>query len=469
MQKNFTVNIMSNDFETLFAQVNHQTSLQVELELAGKKYKCIRVLRALSHKRLVIEATHGEQRVVIKLFKQRFFKNNHVNAELSAVNVLNEGKIATPLLLEHFSTGNCGVLIYDYLTSSKTVTEATLNPQKVITFIVDLHNKGIYQSDFHFHNLLEQDGDYFLIDMGSVKFNSQQQPLSKKISLLNLAMFIAQFNVETQKIMIEMFASYSQLRGWGDYSQQLFLDKYLAKARKKRQDIIFEKCFRNCSMTVYKQTFSQVYALSKPELIDNPILFINDIDALIENGVILKNGNSSTVSRVQYAGLDLVIKRYNLKSFTHFIRRAFRATRAANSWKYARWLDMLAINTPKPVLFLEQRYGFLRGKSYYVSIYDGGEDLISRFNHQVPTENQLKQISKLLSAMHDHKIVHGDMKATNLMINAEDEIALIDLDAMRCVSNVDTFNKLHKKDKKRFLQNWSAHPVLERIKRALSV
>jgi tRNA A-37 threonylcarbamoyl transferase component Bud32 len=222
-------------------------------------------------------------------------------------------------------------------------------------------------------------------------------------------------------------------------------------------------------MTVYKQTFSQVYAFSKPELIDNPISFINDIDALIENGVILKNGNSSTVSRVQYAGLDLVVKRYNFKSFSHFIRRAFRATRAANSWKYARWLDMLGINTPKPVLFLEQRYGFLRGKSYYVSMYDGGDDLLSRFNHQMPTENQLKQLSELLSAMHDHKIVHGDMKATNLMINAEDEIALIDLDAMRCVSNVDTFNKLHKKDKKRFLQNWIAHPLLERIKRALSV
>ena len=56
-------------------------------------------------------------------------------------------------------------------------------------------------------------------------------------------------------------------------------------------------------------------------------------------------------------------------------------------------------------------------------------------------------------------IHHGDCKATNfLMVN--DTPCVLDLDAMFEPPNRESFNRLYKVDRERFLSNWQTSPEL---------
>jgi hypothetical protein len=79
------------------------------------------------------------------------------------------------------------------------------------------------------------------------------------------------------------------------------------------------------------------------------------------DAIMLKNGRSSTVIRVNLDGLELVVKRYNMKNIWHRLRRALRHTRAHQSWRLAQKLNLFYVNTAKPVAYLEANVLGMRG------------------------------------------------------------------------------------------------------------
>jgi hypothetical protein len=56
------------------------------------------------------------------------------------------------------------------------------------------------------------------------------------------------------------------------------------------------------------------------------------------------------------AGRTLVIKRYNIKGFAHWLKRFWRPSRAWHSWREGNRLAFLGIATPKPLAVLEKRF-----------------------------------------------------------------------------------------------------------------
>jgi len=118
------------------------------------------------------------------------------------------------------------------------------------------------------------------------------------------------------------------------------------------------------------------YAPAMTAFLDNPDKIINDPKSLF-----LKRGNSSTVIRIKFDNHVLVVKRYNIKNFRHRLRRFFRATRATHSWQSAHLLLLLGIATPKPVAMLERRFGYFRGRAYFIYEYIDGPDVIDFFNN----------------------------------------------------------------------------------------
>ncbi|MFH4146434.1 hypothetical protein WAI91_20980, partial [Acinetobacter baumannii] len=59
---------------------------------------------------------------------------------------------------------------------------------------------------------------------------------------------------------------------------------------------------------------------------------LDQADALLDKGHLYKTGGAASVGRVEISGRTLVIKRYNIKNFSHWLKRFWRPSRAWHSW-----------------------------------------------------------------------------------------------------------------------------------------
>jgi len=433
-----------------------------ELSVNNQHYICTEVLRLLPGKRLVVKAQHQDgQQLVIKLFAINKKGERELAREKRGHQLATQAGVNVPQLL--FSADNvsgCCAIAYDYLNNAKPFA----NKKKTLALYVDellhiaavLHNSGVVQADFHLGNVLIADGKLYLIDLASVKSEQQTRPLDKQASLANLAMLVVQFKPKQQQTLINRLKRYYRARDWAfDRSEKDNFKTYIDRAWQKRKTNYLDKRFRNCTMTAYSKTFFQQYGFRR-SFFDNDDgeAFIKDIDNLVSNGQILKAGNSATVVQVTYAGKKLVIKRYNLKNFWHFLKRCYRPSRAAASWRNGCLLELLGIATPKPLGFVEKRFGWFRTTAYLVCERSGGQELATVFKYRSPTENEFSQLKNIFQVFKKYQISHGDLKSTNLLIKKKGKILLIDLDAMQEHSNQSSFLRAFNKDKHRFIRNW---------------
>jgi tRNA A-37 threonylcarbamoyl transferase component Bud32 len=169
--------------------------------------------------------------------------------------------------------------------------------------------------------------------------------------------------------------------------------------------------------------------------------------------------------RVELAGRPLLVKRYNIKGFRHWLRRFWRPSRAWHSWREGNRLMFLGIPTPKPLAVSEQRTLWLRGRACLVVEYLEGEDILASFApflNSPPPEAQLQALDLLFTALLNERISHGDMKGHNLIWH-DGQWALIDLDAMRQHRCRHRFARAYARDRARFLKNWPADCALYRL------
>ncbi len=188
---------------------------------------------------------------------------------------------------------------------------------------------------------------------------------------------------------------------------------------------------------------------------------LDDPDAFMRNGTILKTGNTTTVVRVQSDDCDWVIKRYNIKNPWHALSRSFRPTRAWTSWGNAHLLKIYGIATPRAIAMIEKRIGPLRSTGYYVCDFVAGMHAEDFFQDYTVSDLIKEQVAEnfvhLFELFHKLNICHGDCKATNFLLKGR-EPWVLDLDAMEeCVSSV-RFKKLSRVDRQRFLSNWQEQP-----------
>lgn len=183
-------------------------------------------------------------------------------------------------------------------------------------------------------------------------------------------------------------------------------------------------------------------------------------DAVMARARVLKHDGTTTVAVAGDVGHEWVIKRYNTKNRWHAVRRLLRTSRAANCWHAADWLRQAGIDTARPVAVLEERrWRVLRGRSYFISHYIGGETLNAALDRE-PRAAWIEQASRIVRRLHASGIVHGDLKATNFVVSGE-RIHLLDLDATRRASGRGLENG-RRRDLERFLRNWQQRPDLRR-------
>ena len=183
---------------------------------------------------------------------------------------------------------------------------------------------------------------------------------------------------------------------------------------------------------------------------------------------ILKSDLASTVGLTEVDGRTLVIKRYNIRSIGHAIKRSLRRSRASICWHNAHRLLAYGIDTPRPVGFIEERFGPVRRRSYLITEHVPGEVCLSFVRSNKDEELLAKVINGLVTIFHTlakRRLSHGDFKATNIIIR-DGRPVLIDLDAMHRHRWAFVFRRAFERDKQRFLRNWSEMPTVRELFRA---
>lgn len=187
-----------------------------------------------------------------------------------------------------------------------------------------------------------------------------------------------------------------------------------------------------------------------------------NLDTLLgDQQVRLKHDKTTTVAKVSGEHSDLIIKRYNARNFWHHIKRAMRESRAHRCWRMSASFTKAGLNVAEPVMMFEQRFALFRRNAYFVSRCLTGHELLGLLPNMDAQEQALvkQAVTQAFSAMREHLITHGDMKASNLLwVNKE--LYFVDLDAARNHKSHMSWQHSHNKDRKRFLKNWQNQPEL---------
>jgi tRNA A-37 threonylcarbamoyl transferase component Bud32 len=402
----------------------------------------------------------------------------HLARERDGAQLLAASGLDTPALLaDGFDAGQGGWLLFEYLDRAQSLGDAwraveheallSVAQQAVLGEALGavgrLHGQGLWQSDLHLDNLLRHDARLYFIDGGGVQAEAPGQPLSRARALENLGVFFAQLPARLEPFFEELLVHYLLANGAHALPLEALL-KDVARARRRRLRDYLQKLGRDCSLFSARIGAFGLRVVRRAEEVElQPLL--DDPDAFIARGQLLKNGGSASVAKVQLAGRPLLVKRYNIKGIGHWLRRFWRRSRAWHSWVEGNRLDFLGIATPTPLAVLERRWCGLRHRAYLITDCLHGQDIIARFQPYLdgsPPEEELQALDRLFADLLRERISHGDLKGTNLFWQ-DGRWLLIDLDGVQQHASDGAFAAAYARDRQRFLRNWPADSALHRL------
>lgn len=434
----------------------------------GRTLEVSQWLRILPGKRLVGRATLDGESVLAKLFIARAAER-HWAREKKGVEALIQRAIPTPELVASGQLSGGGrYLLTRYLHGAQSQQQrwealpstAPENPEaqqqvaEIIAMLARMHRQGLIQSDLHMGNFLWHQGQLQVIDGDAVAIRTAGEPLSGEDAADNLGAFLAQLPMAWTGQQEPLAVDYLQHNGERALDPQR-ITRALERGRQSRLRDYLGKAVRDCSLFSVRRNWWRVVAVRRNEaaallpLLQRP-------DALFAGEPLLKDGGSSTVTRLELGERKLVVKRYNIKSLTHWLRRFWRPSRAWHAWLAGHRLQFLDISTPAPLAMCESRFGPLRRRAWLITEYCPGQDLLSLFDpkgDRLPAADQRTALIQVFSELARHRISHGDCKATNLLWHAG-RIWLIDLDAMRAHASESAWRKAWDRDRARLIHNW---------------
>ncbi|KWS86654.1 lipopolysaccharide kinase InaA family protein [Pseudomonas syringae] len=403
----------------------------------------------------------------------------HFQRELAGVRLLAEQGLTTPLLLaDGLQDGEGGWLLFEFLEQASSLGDAWNAVQhlppladeqqavlgEALSAIAQQHAKGLWQEDLHLDNLLRHQGRLYLIDGAGIRAEQAGKPLSRQKVLENLGVFFAQLPRSFEPFTEELLVHYLLSNAEHGLPMEA-LQKQIDKVRSWRLKDFMSKTVRDCSLFSVEDSASVFRAVRREE---EPAMLpvLAQADALLGKGHLYKTGGAASVGRVEISGRTLVIKRYNIKNFSHWLKRFWRPSRAWHSWREGNRLMFLGIATPKPLAVQEKRFLGLRSKAWLVTEFIEGPDIIERFAPHVATgdapEAELLALDTLFAQLIQARISHGDFKGHNLFWRT-DRWAMIDLDAMQQHSSQSSFAAAYARDRARFMRNWPVQSALHQI------
>jgi len=176
-------------------------------------------------------------------------------------------------------------------------------------------------------------------------------------------------------------------------------------------------------------------------------------------GKVLKAGSRSLVTQVDVGAHSYVFKQYSPLAFRRRLRYALTRSRARQSWENGQMLADLGLPVIRPLAFFEELKLGIPQRSLLIMPFQPGTPI-----DEYPQLTQIQPIlRKVFMKMAQHQITHGDLKATNIIIDEKAQPHFIDIDASQAHSKKSSYRKARKKDEELFLKNWHDHPENRQI------
>ncbi len=421
---------------------------------------CEHIIRYLPEKRAVYEGRWKDKPVIAKIFEGGFSAKHHCVKEYRILKKLKDMELNFPVpLMVGKTLEKKWVLLTEKISDSENIFELFGNTNNnsdkigllslVCQSLAQQHIKGVFQQDLHLGNFLLQNQKVYGLDPARIKFFSS--PLNIKKSISHLAALLSCLSAEQSEDLRFLCSQYASVRNWDFDIYTYGLFKKLFNAHKKKTiNRSLKKSLRSSKRTVCIKD-KNIYAVFRKPIFDKQSAtdFISGIDKLMVSGIVLKDGNTCFISRIEYGGRKLVIKRYNNKGLWHSIRHTLKKSRARKNWLNAQQLLMLGINTPKPTAFIEVRKGFLLNQSYIISEFIDADKLSEiMINPAFDGPCRTKAIShclKLIKKLRPHRIFHSDLKHSNILVS-DDTAFVLDLDGVRFGIRRVAYRKYRRKD-----------------------
>jgi len=406
---------------------------------------CTDLLRAIPGRRAIYDAVWKDTNVIVKVFSHRIKAKLHFERELRGLNQLQKRGISStvPLISGKTDDGQWAIVL-EKIVDSTTVLDVlskTTDKRTQLELLVRVcrelakqHEKGVLQKDLHLENFLLVDNRLYSIDPSQMVFSSYQ--VSRWEGISQLALLVLNLpGGDNQSIRI-VCEEYFKARGWNfEKSDEALFRRQITLRRERGIRRGLKKCLRTGTRFLRIRDGGTVAVFDKDFCRGSePLNFTEHVDTLMNEGQVLKNGNTCYVSRLTWNGEDVAVKRYNHKGFIHSLRHTIKRSRARSGWLHAHRLGMLGISTPKPLAYIEQLKGFLVWNSYLVTQYIEGKRLFDFLRDENVTQEQrstiTRQVESLLDKMGKHHITHGDLKNSNILVTKTGPV-LIDLDGMK--------------------------------------
>jgi len=321
-------------------------------------------------------------------------------------------------------------------------------------FILTVHMAGVVHMDLHWKNILVSQGldgkyQFYLIDLDRVKLKNII-PVTQRLS--NLAMLNTSF-YQSRSVRDRVFFLNSYLKGFIKKNRlKLHINKIIVSETKhlllKKWKKYAKRCFReNKYFTRIKTRNLNGYAalpLNRDvlSLMENPDKLFSDPASRI-----LKDpGSASSLLFPSSVGSPgIYLKRYNVKSIADVIKNIFRPSHGRKTWLASNILKTRGIPTPEPILFMERRKAFFVLESYVVTeplfeVKPLNLFMDSNFKQLAKKDKIqfIKKVAKQVKQLHDCGIMHCDLKATNILVDAGDKVKIYftDLDAIKVSGSI---------------------------------
>lgn len=433
---------------------------------------CDRLLRLLPGKRAAFHGHYGSDEVIAKLFFKRGRHRALCKRELDGLLALADCGCETPPILYTgpASDNAVTVLLLKWLPGAHSVL--ALWPQlgdddarlQLLTALADVigrqHLGGVWQADLHLGNFLWHDGRVICIDGDEVR--QQKGPLDRGAGFDNFALFCAQLPPRWDHLLAQALQQYQRQR-FG----QVLLDwpsflPAVQRHRRQRLELMLAKAGRSTTWLVAEQHGNLRTVVQRDWQDEQWTGFLAQPDQLVNDAAArIKDGNSATVVRCDWPNGPVVIKRYNLKSSWHRLKRALQTSRADRSFRFAHALRLFEIDTPLPIACAVRKTGPFNAEAFYLSAAVTGEPLSHYLAGDTPLSNAQQQtitrIADLFAELHSLQLVHGDTKASNILIR-DGKPVLLDLDAIRLQPSARGLRKQFAADMARLLRNFDGQP-----------
>jgi tRNA A-37 threonylcarbamoyl transferase component Bud32 len=422
------------------------------LDCAGgtsQRWECLTLLRVLPGRRLVARARSasggGAGEVLLKLFygpsHERYCRRERIGLER-----LGRAGIPVPTVIDGIAAPGVRGLVIGILPDARPIVDSDQHAMETVAgYFGRLHAAGILQTDMHLGNFVASGGTIYAVDGDGVR--ESRRVRSGGAGLDNLALLAAQRAPRHDDGLAGLLAAYVRARG-GEAPTSDGFRRRLDRARRTRMRRYLGKTRRDCSEFVVRAERNRTaYAVRGiGEALIRRWLGASTDDTFASSET-LKAGNSATVVRTALPDA-VVIKRYNVKSALHRLRRMLRRhPRYRRAWMYGQLLHLLEIPTARPLALVEERHFGVRGLAYLVQANLSGPSLAEEVARSGLSQARCEEVAQLFAMLETAGLTHGDAKASNFLVH-QDRIHLIDLDAMRIdPSRVGA-------DRQRFLENW---------------